>query len=152
MGMEKIEFYAYGHELVKATHRSTLEITKEDYLTESGDCIIGIRANLSCNELPERIKSKVRDDNSRVVLIIRVDGLREYIFGYGSRKLPLSSNTSMVIRKSSYIDSRTLMIKANKAARDISRRVVNRLKKRDKKIFFTLVVFSYEGDDRAPKD
>lgn len=152
MGMEKIEFYAYGHELVKATHKSTLEITKEDYLTERGDCIIGIRANLSCNELPETIKSKMRNDDSRVVLIIEVDDLREYIFGYGSKRLSLSSNTSMVIRKSSYIDSRTVMVRANKAARDISRRIVNKLKRSDKKIFFTLLVFSYEGDDRAPKD
>ncbi|MGB9674949.1 MAG: DUF371 domain-containing protein, partial [Nanopusillaceae archaeon] len=34
-----------GHKLVKATHKSTLEITKDNFLTERGDCIIGINSS-----------------------------------------------------------------------------------------------------------
>ncbi len=138
--MEKIDFYAYGHELIKATHRSTIEITKDTYLTEKGDCIIGIKSNLSCFDLPTKIKKRIRSNEARLVLVISVDGYRDYIFGYGSELLTLKSKTSMVIRKSTYIDDRTLMIRANKSARDISRKLVNTIKDRDKKISFTLIV------------
>ncbi|HIP75502.1 MAG TPA: DUF371 domain-containing protein, partial [Thermococcus paralvinellae] len=37
--------HCYGHENIKATHKSTLEITKEDFLTPRGDCIICIKAD-----------------------------------------------------------------------------------------------------------
>jgi len=139
--MEGISFYAYGHELIKATHKSTFEITKENYLTKRGDCIIAINSSMSCDDLPYRVKRLLKTDDSRAVLIIEVDGLREYVFGYGSSKLILSSSKSMVVRKSTFIDDRTLMINANKAAGDISRRLINRVKNRDKKILFNLVIY-----------
>lgn len=138
--MDKVTFHAYGHELIKATHKSTLEITKDNYLTERGDCIIGINSDISCKELPDTIRKKIRRDNARLVLIIEVDGLREYIFGYGAKELNLTSDRSMVIRKSTYINGRTLMIKANKSAKNISRRIINRIRNSQKKILFTLVV------------
>ena len=34
---------AYGHRNIRATHRSTFELTKDDYLTHRGDCIIVLR-------------------------------------------------------------------------------------------------------------
>ena len=138
--MEKIEFYAYGHEAIKATHKSTLEITKDPFLTERGDCIIGIRSSMACNDLPNNMKNLIKSNDARVILVIDVDGFREYIFGYGSEKLTLKSDTSMVIRKSTYIDDRTLMIRANKSARDISRKLVNSIKNNNKKISFRLIV------------
>jgi hypothetical protein len=41
--IEKIN--AVGHPNVLATHEKTIEITKEDFLTPTGDCIIGINAD-----------------------------------------------------------------------------------------------------------
>lgn len=138
--MDKIVFYAYGHKLIKATHKSTLEITKDNFLTERGDCIIGINSSMSCSDLPDTLKNKIMRNDTRLVLIIEVDGMREYIFGYGDMGLSLTSSNSMVIRKSTHIDDRTLMIKANKSAKDISRRIINKIRDPKKKIIFTLVV------------
>ena len=45
----------------------------------------------------------------------------------GHPKLSIEDNTSIVIRKSGYIDDRTVAIYSNKASRDISRRLVNSL-------------------------
>ena len=35
-------FWAMGHELISATHGTTLEITKEGHLTKGGNCIVAI--------------------------------------------------------------------------------------------------------------
>lgn len=136
-----IKFYAYGHPNIKATHKSTLEITKENYLTSRGTCIIGIGSNISCLDLPNYIKERIKTRNSRIILSIRVDELREYIFGYGSDKLTLKSGISMVFRKSDYMDERTVMIKANKSASDINRRIISRLRNKGKPAEFILIVY-----------
>jgi hypothetical protein len=48
------EIVFYGHPNVLGLHKRTIEITKDDYLTERGDCIIGINSNKSCNDLDDK--------------------------------------------------------------------------------------------------
>ena len=52
----EIEFF--GHENIRSNHKKTIEITKESHLTTRGDCIIGVRANSSCADLPDALKNK----------------------------------------------------------------------------------------------
>lgn len=118
----------YGHPLIKATHKTTLEITKDNYLTERGDCIIGIRATHSVKDLPDDIKNHLKN-YGKIKIIIKVDDLIDEIIAYGHKNLLLNDDRSIVIRKSDYIDSRTLAIKANKSARDINREIIEKLKK-----------------------
>jgi hypothetical protein len=127
-------FCAYGHKNIKALHKSTLEITKEDTLTPRGDCIIAVRSEHSCYDLPDSLKKLIRTNNIKIKIILEVADLRDIILGYGSKKLKLLSEKSIVIRKSNYIDGRTLMINANKAARDIDRRIINKLRDPNEKI------------------
>ncbi|AFN03878.1 DUF371 domain-containing protein [Pyrococcus furiosus DSM 3638] len=116
-----------GHRNVKATHRSTFEITREDYLTERGDCIICISADKALKDLSQEVKEAIRS-GKKIKILIRVGELVDEVTAYGDPRLTLESETSMVIRKSNWIDGRTLAIKANKAAKDIDRRIVERLK------------------------
>ncbi|AFL95695.1 hypothetical protein CL1_1496 [Thermococcus cleftensis] len=116
-----------GHENVKATHRSTLEFTKEDYLTPRGDCILCIEADKGINDLREEFKAALRTGR-RLRIRIKVGGLVDEVLAEGSPRLILDHGYSMVIRKSDYVDARTLAIRANKAARDIDRRIVELLK------------------------
>ena len=132
--MEKLSFYAYGHSNIQATHRNTLEITKEKDLSPKGDCIIAVRSQYACSDLPRKVISLIKNSKSKIILILEVDDLREVIKGYGDDKLILTSSTSMVIRKSTYIDERTLMIKADKSAIDIDRRLVDKLRNPNKRI------------------
>ena len=125
--MRSFVITAKGHPNVKCTHKTTLEITKEDYLTSTGDCIIGICADKSMLDFPEDFKEKIRDAK-RVVVEILVDELREVIVGRGHRDLILNHPTDIVIRKSTYICPRTLMICADKSAKDIDREIVRRLR------------------------
>ena len=119
---------ARGHPNVRATHQSTLEITKETFLTPRGDCIIGVSADKAAADLNDRIKSVLKNDESLVLVIIRVENLFTSVMARGSRSLLLTSETSIVVRKSTYIDDRTVAIKSDKAAIDIPRRITQKLR------------------------
>ncbi|AXI25240.1 hypothetical protein CFE53_03410 [Methanofervidicoccus sp. A16] len=132
--MKTFVITARGHTNVKCTHKTTLEITKENYLTSTGDCIIGISADKSMLDFPEDFKERLRNAD-RIVVEILVDELREVIVGKGHKDLILNHPTDIVIRKSTYICPRTLMISANKSAKDIDREIVRRLREGGKLIF-----------------
>ncbi len=53
------------------------------------------------------------------------------ITGYGHPELTLEHPTDMVCRKSEFKCSRTLMIKADKAAIDLDRELINDLRERE---------------------
>ncbi|AEH24090.1 DUF371 domain-containing protein [Pyrococcus yayanosii] len=116
-----------GHPNVRATHRSTFEITKEDFLTPRGDCIICVSADKALKDLSEDFKRALRA-GKRVRIIIRVDELEEEVVAWGHPGLSLESDVSIVVRKSDYLDGRTLAIRANKAAKDLKRDLVEKLK------------------------
>ena len=122
---EIIEFY--GHPLIKALHSTTLEITKENFLTERGDCIIGIKANKACKDLKEELKEYLRR-GEKVEIIIKVEDLKFSILARGDTKLNFKSDKSLVVRKSRFVCNRTLAVEANKAAKDVPRGMVDLLK------------------------
>ena len=134
----KFVIKAKGHKNVSATHRTTLEITKEDYLTTTGHCIIGIEADKSMADFSEEFREKLRNAK-KIVVEIEVEGLKEVIVGEGHRDLILNHPTDIVIRKSSYICPRTLMINADKSAKDINREIVKKLKE-GKELIFKIIV------------
>jgi len=119
---------AYGHPNIKATHRSTLEFTKDSYITEKGDCIVGINATKSPRDLNEDLRIILRG-RSIVMVLMRIGDLFDWIVGFGDPRLTLNDESRMIIRKSTYIDDSTLMIRANKAAADLDRNLVDRLKR-----------------------
>jgi Uncharacterized protein conserved in archaea len=123
----KLVIKAKGNKLIKATHKSTLEITKDSFLTERGDCIIGISSNYSVKDLPEDLKDHLLNEG-KIKITIKVDDLINDIIAYGSKRLLLTNDKSIVIRKSNYIDNRTLAINSNKSAIDIDRKLIERLK------------------------
>ena len=50
--------YCRGHPLVLGSHPTTFEVTREDYLTKKGNCIIGIAADKGCSELSPVIQTR----------------------------------------------------------------------------------------------
>src|SRR5580658_6579668 len=95
------EIHFAGHAMVRATHGRTIEITTEEHLTPSGDCIIGVRAAKGVAQLSATMKRALRSDQARVRFTLVAPG-GEYSFGArGSKDLSLVSPTDMVIRRSS---------------------------------------------------
>jgi len=125
-------FFARGHENVTSLHKSTFEITTDESLTLKGDCIIGVKSGVTLNDLPEEIKDHIKTDNEKIELILETDNFSDKIVGYGSSKLTLNHPSDMVCRKSDFTCSRTLMINADKAAKDLDKNLINELKKGSK--------------------
>ena len=133
---------AYGHENVKAKHKTTIEITKDGYLTPRGDCIIGIRANKSLNEFSSTFKEIAKKEDSIILAIFIADEVYDVVIGKGSSKLSLSNSRKIIIRKSEYIDDSTIMIRSNKAAKDLNRELIDKLKNPEIQLYAVFIAFT----------
>ncbi|MFO7872832.1 MAG: DUF371 domain-containing protein [Candidatus Undinarchaeales archaeon] len=133
--MEEIK--AKGHAAVLGTHKTTIEVTKEDFLTPAGDCIIGINADKSCSDLEEETRKELKT-RSKFTVVLKADNLEEKITGFGSPDLILTNKTDIVLRKSDYIDDRTLLINCNKACIDLDRKFIEKLKDPEQELHFLL--------------
>lgn len=133
---------AYGHVNVQAKHPSTLEFTKEKHLSTNGDCIIAVAADKALLDLSPEFKSNLRKPNAKLSILIEADGEKAQINAHGSPKLILTHPTDIVIRKSDYICSRTLAIHADKAAYDLPKKLLEKLKNPQQKASITLTVYS----------
>ena len=118
---------AKGHENVLSLHKSTFEITKDKELSLSGDCIIGLDIDKSMEDFPEDFKEKLANDDTKVIVELKTPNASDTIEGYGHHDLTLSHPTDIVCRKSTFVCSRTLMIKSNKAAIDLNRDLIKDL-------------------------
>ena len=132
--------FGYGHENIQATHKTTLEFTKDPYLSKKGDCIAAVAADKALADLTAEFKEKLRKPNAKLTITIEANGITERVNARGSPKLILTHLTDMVIRKSEYVCSRTLAVHADKAAQDLSRDLVEKLEKPEQKVKITLVV------------
>jgi len=128
----EFEFEAKGHENVRSQHKTTFEVTTDNYLTPQGDCIIGVNSNTTLNDIPEEMKEKIRTDKTKITIILKTAHATDTITGEGSSKLTLTHPSDMVIRKSTFTCDRTLMINADKAAKDLKTELINDLKNCEK--------------------
>ncbi len=129
---------ARGHENIRSTNKTTFEITKDDYLTKRGDCIVAVDATKGASDLSQISKKILCNEKAQVTINIEVDGENEIVKALGSPELTLTHSTDLVVRKSSFICDRTLAIKADKAAYDFSRSLVEKLKNSKQKVKITL--------------
>lgn len=138
--MNLFKFHCYGHQNVSSTHRTTIEFTTESDLSTKGDCILGVKSTCSLRDLPDNLKEKMKIDGQKITVILEVDNIQEKIAGYGNSKLTFTDENALIIRKSSFVCSRTLMINSKKAACDISRDIVNSLKNSSNVLTVTIQV------------
>jgi len=135
--------FAHGHENVQATHETTFEITKEPILTKRGDCIIAIGATKGASDLHQRFKEAARRKDAQITITIEVGELKEIVQARGSPRLLFTHPTDLVVRKSNYVCGRTIAIRADKAASDLSRKLIERIRDPSQEIRITLAVEGY---------
>jgi hypothetical protein len=114
--------------MVRSSHPTTIEITTEDYLTENGDCIVGVGASKGCSGLGVAVKNGLRKEGSRATFGIVVGGRLFEVKASGDPRLTLTDPHEMVIRKSDYASDRTVAVHADAGSRDIPREIVGLLK------------------------
>lgn len=130
--VEKI--IACGHPNVTSRHKTTIEVTKEPELTIRGDCIIGVGAEKGCADLSEGFKEAGRDPATTISVKFTAGGVEEIVTGMGHPDLTFTHPTDIVIRKSGFTCSRTLMVGADKSSAQLSRKLINLLKDKNQKL------------------
>jgi len=115
---------ARGHEHVRATHDSTFEVTTDDWLTPAGDCILAVDADRAPAEFDDAFVAACRDPDATVTATVEAGGHRDRVVGRGHPDLTFDSDRSAVCRTSDYVDDRTVMVGAGRAAADLDRDLV----------------------------
>ncbi|MBI2664258.1 DUF371 domain-containing protein [Candidatus Woesearchaeota archaeon] len=118
---ESYSFPVFGHKNILATHKNTIEFTKDRSLTANGDCILGIKADFDLYKLRQFLSA------DKVRIIIAVDSISETITATPNKNF--DDNKEMVIRVGDFTSERTFAVRADKAAKHLSRDLVNLLRK-----------------------
>lgn len=135
--------YAYGHKNILCTHNTTLELTKDTFLTKRGNCILGVNASKACIDLNPDLKKLIKSGHKIKVIIKTKDKLDSFI-GYGNKRLTLSHKKNIVFRKSNFICDRTVLINCSKSSRELNRDLINELKDSGEKIS---IIFEIDDSD-----
>jgi len=128
-----------GHENIKATHKTTLEFTKETTLTKNGDCIVAVNMDKGFPNLNQSFLNLCKLKNCRITVILECEGISDEITGFSHPSLTFQHPSDIVIRKSQFICPRTLMIGANKAARNLNKQLISKLKDSQAKVQIKLI-------------
>ncbi len=117
---------AEGHPLIQCTHTTTIELTKDTYLTKNGSCILGIEASKACCDLNHLLKKKIID-GEKISVIIKAGNIIDSFYGFGDKNLTLLSKKDIVFRKSDFICDRTILIKCSKSSSELDRNIIKNL-------------------------
>ena len=124
-------FHAYGHPNILATHKTTLEFTKDSELSLKGDCIVGVNADFNLGELKKFI-SKIKNNIVTITIETSDKKIKEII--EAELNPNFNDEKEIVIRKTDFASERTLGIKANKAAFELKSGLIEFLKSKESKI------------------
>ncbi|PSQ56224.1 DUF371 domain-containing protein [Halobacteriales archaeon SW_7_71_33] len=138
---------ARGHANVRSTHESTFEVTTDDWLTPAGDCILGVEADRAPADFDPGFVETCRDVAATITATLRVfpDDADEptavtAVRGRGHPDLTFESDRGAVCRTADYVDDRTVMVNADRAAADLDREVVAALSKPETDLLVELSV------------
>ena len=123
----RFEVGFFGHPCVRATHQTTLELTRSSSLTPAGDCIVGVSASRGCAGLPDQLKARLREPGARVRFSLSAGQHKWSFEGRGGPKLILSDPDDIVARTSDYVCPRTLAVGCTRAADSVPRSLVRLL-------------------------
>ena len=122
--------HAYGHPNILATHKTTLEFTKDCDLSLRGNCIVGVKADFELS----KIKNLIKNCKKIKITIEAVSDktIREII--EAELNPDFSDNNEFVIRTTDFVSERTYAIKSNKAAFELKKDLISLLKNKKNKI------------------
>jgi hypothetical protein len=135
-----VVFSARGHKNVQSTHKTTFEFTKETTLTKRGDCVVALESTKAAADLPLEFKEAAKKEGAQITVTVEAGELKETVKAEGSPQLEFTHPTDLVVRKSDYVCGRTLAIRADKAAIDFARELVEKLKAPNQQVKVTLTV------------
>lgn len=118
---------AYGHPKVTAMHPSTFEVTTNEELTNAGDCIIAVGADIGAAELDADFKKILCNDDATLITTLICNNMSVTITSRGSSSQVLDDPHDLVWRRSGYVCGRTIGIYSSHTARTIPREIISYL-------------------------
>ncbi|MBI2085672.1 MAG: DUF371 domain-containing protein [Candidatus Aenigmarchaeota archaeon] len=128
---------AYGHNCVTSKHDTTLELTKDKNMTWEGHCIVGVKSDKSCYDLSDGLKKAIMA-GKRITIKLKSGEASDTLIAYGHPLLTLKDRKDIVIRKSGFVDDRTLAVHATKSSNSLDRELVRNLKNPRQKLEITI--------------
>ena len=130
---------AWGHPNSSGSHCTTIEVTKAPTVSPAGDCVIAVAASKGAQGLSAAFKRMAQDSRTQITVLLEAGEWRDQVVGWGHPALTLTHPEDLVARTSSFTCPRTLMIHADKAARDLSRDLIRHLQNPRQQIVITLI-------------
>ena len=129
------EFSAYGHPNILATHKATIEVTKDKEVSKEGNCIVGVNSDFDLSSIKKFINKKLSLKERAIKITIKINNLKEEI--NAELNPDFDDDKEMVIRKSDFASKRTFAIRADKGAFDLA--ICSNLKSKDDKIIVEII-------------
>ena len=114
-----------GCEDIVALDPYKITITKSCLVSDSS--VIGIDADKAASEISKRMKDALKE-RKKLHVTIRAGDVEDNLVTFGSFNLVMSSRKNLVITKTDFCDKATIGVRANKAARDLSRELVKAMR------------------------
>ena len=105
---------------------------------------MAVKASIGLPDMPLAMKKILSTESAKVRLVLQVRSRRVIIKGIGAIGLSFSHPTDIVVRKSSFISNRTLMVHADKAAIDLPRPIVQLLQNPRNRVTIELSTLTVE--------
>ncbi|BBL69113.1 DUF371 domain-containing protein [Methanoculleus chikugoensis] len=122
---------ARGHPLVRGTHRTTFEVTKDETLTETGDCIIAVAADKGAADLDSGLKALLCDDRAVLTTRLTAGGKTVEVTSRGSAAFTLDHPADLVWRRSDFVSDRTVGIRSDRVAATLPREFIEALRREE---------------------
>ena len=101
--------------------------------------MIAVAASHGAQGLSGAFKRLAQDSRTRITVLLEAGEWRDRVVGWGHSRLTLTHPEDLVARTSSFTCPRTLMIRADKAAEDLSRDLIRHLQNPHQQIVITLI-------------
>jgi hypothetical protein len=118
-----------GHPLISASHPTTFEVTAEETLTETGHCIVGIKADKGARGLLPQFREVLCHDDAELATTLECGGIEVVVHARGSHAMTLDHPTDLVWRKSRFVCGRTIGICSDHVAATLPKDLVALLRK-----------------------
>lgn len=124
-------FKTCGHKNILATHKTTLEFTKDKEISRNGDCIVGVNSDFEL----EKIK-RIINNSKKIKLTLNAAGIQEELIAEVNNGF--DDCKEIVVRKTEFLSKRTLGINSSKSAIELKRELINYMKKQDAFLLVTI--------------
>ncbi len=135
-----------GHPLVRGTHPTTFEVTKERELTSRGDCIICVAADKGAAALSPAFRRVLANDRAVLTTRLSAGDVSVEVRSRGSAAFTLDHPTDLVWRRSGFVCGRTVGIHSDFVARTLPRELVRLLRQGEEMVVELVAELPGDGE------